>query len=93
MLLDKVNKNIQEALKKFQDNKNKEYEKTQKQVSELIGALNKYQSETENTINREIKELRTKIGYIKEEVIHDMENLRKKMKQKYKTQWKATPAD
>jgi hypothetical protein len=30
MLLDKVNQNVQEALKKFQDNKNKEYEKTQK---------------------------------------------------------------
>jgi uncharacterized protein involved in exopolysaccharide biosynthesis len=44
MLLDKVNKNIQEALKKFQNNKNKEYEKTQKQINELIGALNKYQS-------------------------------------------------
>jgi hypothetical protein len=28
----------------------------------------------------------------KEEVTHDMENLRKK-KQKHKTQWKATPAD
>jgi hypothetical protein len=25
MLLDKVNQNVQEALKKFQDNKNKEY--------------------------------------------------------------------
>jgi hypothetical protein len=25
-----VNQNVQEALKKFQDNKNKEYEKTQK---------------------------------------------------------------
>jgi hypothetical protein len=48
MLLDKVNKNIQEALKKFQNNKNKEYEKTQKQINELIGALNKYQSETEH---------------------------------------------
>jgi uncharacterized protein involved in exopolysaccharide biosynthesis len=55
MLLDKVNKNVQEALKKFQSNKNKEYEKTQKQKSALIGALNKYQSEIENTINREIK--------------------------------------
>jgi hypothetical protein len=31
MLLDTVNRNIQEALKKFQDNKNKEYEKTHKQ--------------------------------------------------------------
>jgi hypothetical protein len=30
MLLDMVNENVQEALKKFQDNKNKEYEKTQK---------------------------------------------------------------
>jgi hypothetical protein len=30
MLLDVVNKNVQEALKKFQENKNKEYEMTQK---------------------------------------------------------------
>jgi hypothetical protein len=51
MLLDMANQNIQEALKKFQDNENKEYEQTQKQISELIGALNKHQSETENTIN------------------------------------------
>jgi uncharacterized protein involved in exopolysaccharide biosynthesis len=42
MLLDKVTQNIQESLKKFKDSKNKEYEKTQKQISELIGALNKY---------------------------------------------------
>jgi hypothetical protein len=28
MLLDMVNQNVQEALKKFQDNKKKEYEKT-----------------------------------------------------------------
>jgi hypothetical protein len=27
-LLDMVNNNVQEALKKFQDNKNEEYEKT-----------------------------------------------------------------
>jgi hypothetical protein len=52
MLLDKVKENVHEAIKKFQDTKNKEYEKTQKQISGLIGALNKYQSETENTINR-----------------------------------------
>jgi NAD(P)H-dependent FMN reductase len=39
MLLDMVNKNVQEALKKFQDNKNKEYEKTQKQINELVRAL------------------------------------------------------
>jgi hypothetical protein len=30
MLLDMINQNVQEALKKFQDNKNKEYEKMQK---------------------------------------------------------------
>jgi hypothetical protein len=29
MLLDMVNQNVQKALKKFQDNKNIEYEKTQ----------------------------------------------------------------
>jgi DNA-binding protein YbaB len=43
MLLDMVSQNVQEALKKIQDNKNEEYEKTQKQINELIGALNKYQ--------------------------------------------------
>jgi hypothetical protein len=67
---------------KFHDNKNKEYEKKQKQISELIVVLNKYQSETENTINREVKELRMKFDTIKEEVTHDMENFRKRMKQK-----------
>jgi hypothetical protein len=46
LLLDMVNQNIQQALKKFQDIKNKEYEKTQKQINELIRALNKHQSET-----------------------------------------------
>jgi hypothetical protein len=30
MLLDMVTQNVQEALKKFQDNKNEEYENTQK---------------------------------------------------------------
>jgi hypothetical protein len=49
-----VNQNVQEALQKFWDTKNKEYKKTQKQINELIGALNKHQSETENTTNREI---------------------------------------
>jgi hypothetical protein len=61
MLLDMVNQNLQEALKKFQDTKNKEYEKTQKQINEFIGALRKHQSETENTINRETDELKMKI--------------------------------
>jgi hypothetical protein len=30
MILDSVNQNVQEALKKFQDTKNKEHKKTQK---------------------------------------------------------------
>jgi hypothetical protein len=72
-----VNQNIEETLKKFQDNKNKEHEKTQKQINAIIGSLNKHQSETENTISRQINELRMKIDN-KEEVTHDMENLRKK---------------
>jgi transcription elongation factor len=67
--------------------------KTQKQINELIGALNKYQSKIENTINREINALKMKIDNIKEEVTHDMEKPQKKrMKQKYKTEWKAMPA-
>jgi hypothetical protein len=42
IILDRVNQNIQDTHKKFQDTKNKEYEKTQKQINEFIGALNKY---------------------------------------------------
>jgi hypothetical protein len=38
MLLDMVNQNVQEALKKFQDTKNKQYEKTHKKINELTGA-------------------------------------------------------
>jgi hypothetical protein len=40
MLQDMVNQNVQEALKKFQDNKNKEYEKTKEWINEIIGTLN-----------------------------------------------------
>jgi polyhydroxyalkanoate synthesis regulator phasin len=75
-----VNQNVQEVLKKFQDNKNKEYEKTKKQINEIIGALNKHQNERENTINGETNELRAKTDSLKEEVNHDMEDLRKKNK-------------
>jgi hypothetical protein len=52
MILDMVKQNILEALKKYEENKNKEYEKKQNQINELMRALNKHQSETENTINR-----------------------------------------
>jgi uncharacterized membrane protein len=41
-----VNQNVQKALKKFQENKNEEYEKKWKQINEIMGALNKHQSET-----------------------------------------------
>jgi chromosome segregation ATPase len=78
MLQDMVNQNVHEALKKFQEDKNKEYEKTQKQINEIIESLNKSQTETETTTNRKMNELRSKIDNIKEEVIHDKENLRKK---------------
>jgi hypothetical protein len=33
MLLDKVNQNVQDTLKKFQSNKNKKFEKIQKQMN------------------------------------------------------------
>jgi 4-hydroxy-L-threonine phosphate dehydrogenase PdxA len=70
-----VNQNVQEALKKLQKKKRKNMEDTKTNI--LIGALNKHQSETGNTINKEINELRMKIDNIKEEMTHDMENLRK----------------
>jgi hypothetical protein len=52
MLTDMVNQNVQQALKKIHDNKNKEYKKTQKQINEITGVLDKHQSKTKNTINR-----------------------------------------
>jgi DNA anti-recombination protein RmuC len=93
MLLDMVNQNVQEALNKFQANKNKQYKKTQKQIKKIIEALNKCQTETETTINREINELRAKIDNIKEEVTHDMENLRKTNEAEIQNKMEATPAD
>jgi predicted nucleic acid-binding Zn-ribbon protein len=79
-ILDMVNQNVQETLRKFQDNKNREFEKTKEEIKETIEALYKHQSETENTINKQINELRTKTDNIKEETTQDMENLRKKNK-------------
>jgi hypothetical protein len=77
-ILSVVNQNVQDALKKFQDTKNKEYEMTQKQINEFTGALKKKQGVTDNTINRNINDLKMKIENIKKEVTHYMENLRKK---------------
>jgi hypothetical protein len=41
MILDMVNQNVQETLKKFQDNKNREFEKSKEEIKETIEALNK----------------------------------------------------
>jgi hypothetical protein len=77
MILNMVKQNVQEKLKKFQDNKNKEYEKTQEQIKETIEALYKHQNAIRNTINGEINEPSMKIDNIKEKVTHDMESLKK----------------
>jgi uncharacterized protein involved in exopolysaccharide biosynthesis len=52
-ILDMINQNVQDALKKFQDTKNKEHEKTQKQINELSENFNKHQSETKDTLKKE----------------------------------------
>jgi hypothetical protein len=51
---------------------------TQKQIRELREDLNKHQSETKVTIKREINELKRNTLIIKEELITDLENLRRK---------------
>jgi hypothetical protein len=75
MILDMVNQNVQETLKKFQDNKSREFEIAQSQIKETIEALYKHQNETKNMINKEINELRMKIENIKEEETQNIENL------------------
>jgi hypothetical protein len=52
-ILDVVNQNAQDTLKKFQDTKNKEQEKTQTQINELRMDFNKNQSEAMDTIKRD----------------------------------------
>jgi hypothetical protein len=39
MILDRVNQNVQETLKKFQGNKNTEFEKAKEEIKEIIEAL------------------------------------------------------
>jgi hypothetical protein len=51
---------------------------TQKQIRELREDLNNHQSETKDTIKREIRELKRTTQIIKEELNKDMENLRRK---------------
>jgi hypothetical protein len=52
MILDMGNQNVQETLKKFQDNENREFEKAQEQIKETTEALYKQQSETKNMVNK-----------------------------------------
>jgi hypothetical protein len=42
MILDMVRQNVQETLKKFQDNKNREFEKAQEEVKETMEAMYKH---------------------------------------------------
>jgi hypothetical protein len=71
-----VNQKVQDVLKKFQDTTNKEPKK-QKQINDLREDFNKHQSETKNTIKKEIYEIK-RTQNIKEEWNKDTENLRKK---------------
>jgi hypothetical protein len=93
MILDRVNQNVQETHKKFHDNKNRDFEKAKEEIKETIEALYKHQSETENTINKQINELRTKIDNIKEETTQDMDNLRKKKKTELQKEMEGHPAE
>jgi 5'-deoxynucleotidase YfbR-like HD superfamily hydrolase len=76
-ILDMVNQNVQDALKKFRDTKNKEH-KTKKQIKELGGAFNKHQSKKKYTIKREIDILKMTTQNIKQGLNKYMENLRTK---------------
>jgi flagellar motility protein MotE (MotC chaperone) len=54
MILDMVNQNVWDTLKKLQDNKNREFKKAQEEIKETIEALYKHQSETKNMVNKEM---------------------------------------
>jgi hypothetical protein len=60
MILDRVNQNVHETLKKFQDNENRELEKAKEEIKETIEAVYKHESEREKTMNKWIYELRKK---------------------------------
>jgi chromosome segregation ATPase len=77
-ILEIVNQNVQEPLKKFHVTKIKEHEMTQKQIKEIRKDLNKYKSETKDTIKSEIHELKSTEQIIKVELNKYLENLRKK---------------
>jgi hypothetical protein len=93
MILDRVNQNVQETLKKFQDNKNREFEKAKEEIKETTEALYKHQSETENTNNKQMNELRAKIDNTKEEMTRKWKTAEKRTKHNCKTKRKANPAE
>jgi hypothetical protein len=64
-ILDMVNQNAQDVLKKFQSTKNREHKKTQKQIKELREDFSRHQGETKDTIKREIYELKMTTQIIK----------------------------
>jgi polyhydroxyalkanoate synthesis regulator phasin len=63
-----INQKVQDPLKKFQSTKNKEHDKTQKQIKDLTEDFNKNQSETKDTVKRQIYELKMTIQNIKEKL-------------------------
>jgi hypothetical protein len=93
MILDVVNQNVQETLKKFQDNKNREFEKAQEHIKITMEALYEHQSEIKNIKNKEINEVRVKTDNIKRKIFRIWKTSEKRMKQKCKTKWKASSAD
>jgi peptidoglycan hydrolase CwlO-like protein len=56
-ILDMVNQNAQDAFKRLQDTKNKELEKTQKQIKELREDFSRQKSKIKDTI-KEIYQLK-----------------------------------
>jgi hypothetical protein len=60
-ILGMVNQNAEDAIKKSQDTKSKEHEMTLKQIKELRVVFNKHESETNDTMEREIHELKRTI--------------------------------
>jgi hypothetical protein len=83
---------VQETLKEFQDNKNRELEKAQEQIKETIKALYKHQSETKNTISKEMNSGQ-KQTLLKRKRLRIWKSSEKRTKQKCKTKWKANLAD
>jgi polyhydroxyalkanoate synthesis regulator phasin len=81
-ILDIINQNVQDLHKKFKDTKNKEHEKTQKQIKDLTEDFNKIQSETKDTIKREIYELKMIIKNMKEKLTKMWKTSEKRIKQK-----------